>query len=73
MKAELIIYLVVFTEISIIDSLHKNKSKIEQIIVAFPSMYIRCMMQAMMIKEDVRQCKGPYGICLKSDMMLFLL
>ena len=51
---------------SVIDYLHKTKPKIEQIIVAFPSMYIRCLMQAMMIKEDVGQCKGPSGICLKT-------
>ena len=69
----MIIYLFVFTEISIIDSLHKHKPKIEQIIVAVSSMYIRCIMQAMMIKEDVGHCKGPSGICLRSDMMLFLL
>ena len=51
----------------------KIKAKIEQIIVAVSSMYIRCIMQAMMIKEDVGHCKGPSGICLRSDMMLFLL
>ena len=61
-------YIILYNEsrISVIDYLHKKLTQIEQIIVAFPSMYIRSLMQAMMIEEDVGHCKGPSGICLKT-------